>query len=171
MVVGVLAQALVPCENLRRSRDQSLQVRVSFRLGREERPPHGRHSHQALQRDVTDRRRAVPVHVEHQLHRGGPSMSERQLDGTWIVPMSSVDSSRLVPTKSYERQAKTSDAACSFSRAAGLRSLELLQRLQRNPEDLQERVVPERYRDLPLRDQRRARALLIHLRDQLVEDL
>jgi len=48
----------------------------------------------------------------------GSSMSERQLDGTWIVPMSSVDSSRLVPTKSYERQAKTSDAACSFSRAS-----------------------------------------------------
>mmetsp|Transcript_2916 Transcript_2916/g.12563 ORF Transcript_2916/g.12563 Transcript_2916/m.12563 type:complete len:319 (-) Transcript_2916:855-1811(-) len=71
VVVRVLAQALVPRENLRRSRDQALQVRVSFRLGREERPAHRRHSHQALQRDVADRRRAVPVHVEEQLHRGG----------------------------------------------------------------------------------------------------
>ena len=48
----------------------------------------------------------------------GSSMSERQLEGTWIVPISSVDSSREVPTKSYDRQASTSDAACSFSLAS-----------------------------------------------------
>ena len=46
----------------------------------------------------------------------GSSMSDRHEDGTWIVPMSSVDSSRDVPTKSYDRHAKVNAVALSFKR-------------------------------------------------------
>jgi hypothetical protein len=46
----------------------------------------------------------------------GSSMSDRHEDGTWIVPISSVLSSRLVPTKSYDRHAKVKEVALSFKR-------------------------------------------------------
>ena len=81
-------------------------------------------------------------------------MSERHDEGTWIVPMSSADSSRRAP-KSYDRHASVNAVAASLSlgfvRPVRVFRLQPLKSLQRDAEQRQQRVVPETHRDFALR--------------------
>ena len=46
----------------------------------------------------------------------GCCIAARQLDGTWMVPISSDASSSVVPIKSYDKQASTTCSAASVTR-------------------------------------------------------